>query len=276
MKITKKFSKNKALMIKNNYVAMSAMCRDRIEYIEEWLDYHLSIGVQKIILYDNLNEIPLSVSLEKYIKSRKVDVIDWNRDTLNYKQIRAQNHCVTNYQQFRWIGFLDIDEFVVLLEESTDIKTYLKEYDEHDALGLHWLLFGSNSHKARQKSVLNSYTQSCPNSTVNRHIKSFVNPRNCIISDYRDPHFIPTKKYTVNVRHERVYNAFGTGNAVIDYKMRINHYYTRSEEDYFIDKKNRGGGVIVNRVYNKIHFNDSNRENVFNDDILKTINRIGG
>lgn len=262
------FSKSKVLMIKNNYVAMSAICRDRLEYIEEWLDYHLSIGIQKIILYDNLNKTPLTVSLEKYIQQGKLDVVDWNHDTLNGKQIRAQNDCIKNYQSFRWIGFLDIDEFIVLLEESPDIKTYLKEYEKYDGIGLHWLIFGSNGHKTRQKSILKSYTQSCPNSYINRHIKSFINPKNCIIRNFRDPHFIPTKNNTVNVRHEMVYNAFGTGKAIIDYKMRINHYYTRSWEDFFIDKKKRGGGSVTDRVYNDKCYATAHTENVFNDEIL--------
>lgn len=260
---------------KKQYVAMSAMCKDRIEYILEWIDYHYMIGVQHFILYDN-NTYDLKNYLQQYIDNNIVTIIKWT-DNKTGRQIRAQNEAIRAFGTFRWIGFLDIDEFVVLLNDEMDIKSYLQKYEDYDALGLHWMMFGSNGHKVRQDSVLKSYTSSFPQSKTNCHIKSFINPKAKNITQMCKgrPHSFCTD-LAVNVLYEKSTGAFGAcgngGHAVLYKHMRINHYYTRSLED-FKEKIARGGGNLAERKYTMNHFNAYNdtKKGVFDNKILRNI-----
>jgi len=262
-------------MLHQKYIALSCICKENIDDIIEWIIYHRDIGVDAFILYNNDPEMHLYDLLPKELQSICV-VKDWFLEK-NGRQILAQKDCIKHYNQFRWIGFLDIDEYIVLLNNSTDIKQYLKNYEEYGGIGLHWLMFGSNNLMIKQSSTIYSYTQSCPSHGANIHIKSIINPKE-YTGSHSDPHFIGTKNGNVNVNKEIIYDAFGNirgtnKKPIIDINMRINHYYTKSLED-FNAKKNRGGGNMVDRIYTDTHFSSVQNENIYNDDIIRLYNRI--
>jgi hypothetical protein len=259
---------------KDKYLALHAMCKEKTEDIIEWINYHKTIGVEHFILYNNnSNEHHLYDSLPKNLHSITT-IVNWFYD-MDGRQILAQKHCIKHNQNFRWIGFLDIDEYIVPLQES-NIANILKSYEEYDGLCLHWLLFGSNGLLTRQNSTIYSYTQSCPNHGANEHIKSIINPKKYTGYHY-DPHFITTSN-SVNVNKEKVTDAFGSTRQnnrkpILDKVMRINHYYTKSLED-FSYKRDRKGGNLVNRIYSDKHFDSIQKENVYNDDIIKVYSKM--
>lgn len=258
-----------------NYIALSTMCKENLSDIIEWIEYHSAIGVDHFIVYNNDISLDL-VSLIPQNLKQITSVIPWDYN-FSGRQIYSQEHCIKHYSEFRWIGFLDIDEYIVLLNNSTDIKQYLKNYEEYGGIGLHWLMFGSNNLMIKQSSTIYSYTQSCPSHGANIHIKSIINPKE-YTGSHSDPHFIGTKNGNVNVNKEIIYDAFGNirgtnKKPIIDINMRINHYYTKSLED-FNAKKNRGGGNMVDRIYTDTHFSSVQNENIYNDDIIRLYNRI--
>ncbi len=255
----------------SNYSAISAICKNEEEYIIEWVEYHLSLGIDSILLFDNYSEKPLKDFVDKY-KKYNVHTFMWDG-----KQEEAQTHSLNYNKDFRWIGLLDIDEYIVLLEQETNINNYLKRYEDYDGLCLHWLMFGSNNHKTKQQSTIQSYTQSCPSNLANIHVKSFVNPKNYLYQQkHKTPHWMPTKNGSVNVLYQKVDNPYGgRGNKpVIDKVMRINHYYTRSYQDFFENKKPRKRYSPAG-VYKKRDYKSVQKENVYNDDIIKFCQKQG-
>jgi hypothetical protein len=258
-----------------DYIALSSMCKENIDDIIEWLEYHKAIGIDKFILYNNDSNQDLANLLPQHLKDTCL-VIDWFYD-FDGRQIVAQQHCIKKFSNFKWIGFIDIDEYIVLLDEDINIKSYIKDYEAFGGICLHWLLFGSNGHTNRQTSTIYSYTQSCPNHGANEHIKSIIDPKQ-YIGKHNDPHWLPTKNGNVNTKKEKVSDAFGSIRAehkapLIDYRMRINHYYTKSYED-FSNKKLRKGGNKVNREYKDSHFDNHQRENVYNNYIVVLYDKI--
>ena len=91
-------------MLKNNSIALHAICKDEDYYIEEWIDYHSGIGIDYFILYDNNSDISLKNKLSEY---KNVRVIQWT-DSREATQLRSQKHCIIHNQNFRWIGFLNL------------------------------------------------------------------------------------------------------------------------------------------------------------------------
>ena len=84
--------------------AVCAIAKLENNYIKEWVEYYLSIGFNKIILYDNndLDGEDLSSPLSGYIKSGQVDIID-ARGKQGY-QVEAYNDCYQKYNSLvDWI-----------------------------------------------------------------------------------------------------------------------------------------------------------------------------
>lgn len=196
-------------------------------------------------------------------------MVDWFYEN-NNRLTLSQESCIKNYSFYRWIAFLDMDEYIVLLEQKTNIKDYLVEYEEFDGICLNWLVFGANNHLDKQKSTIYSYTQSCPTHTWNEHVKSIINPSNYL--NHVNSHYMTTSNGSVNVFKEKVCGPRVKPYIIFD-KMRINHYYCRSREDFF-EKVARGGSNYPSQKYLDEHFNTLQTENVFNDDIIKLYDKI--
>jgi hypothetical protein len=267
----KNIKRNKHSKIRTG-VAICAVFKDENQYVREWIDYHIKIGIVSFLLYDNMSQIPLEHTLKEYIDKGIVKVIH-KKGEYDSRQAEAYNDSVNHLQNYEWAAYIDIDEFIVLLGEETNINDYLKKHnDTTSSIGLNWLMFGSNGHKDVQTSIINSYTQSCPGSHHNKHIKSIVRLSRFYWTD--NPHyFFITKGNIVNVREEPIKKGSPFNNPpILNEIMRINHYYTRSYEDFKLKQK-RGRGDCKLKAPDEYYLS-LQKENAQNFDIINLINRI--
>lgn len=215
--------------------------RNEGEYIEEWLEYHLMVGVTKFFIYDNESTDGLYDILVPYIEKGIVVYQEWKGDKC---QLSAYNDAIARYKnQVGYIAFIDADEFIVPTEHVMLPELILKIFaqnPEGEALGVNWRVYGSSGHINKPKGlVIENYVyRDSDISEKNRHVKSIANSRwaegfqgssHCCmlhsnkrrISEYGTPLFGPF---------------FTEGRCD---KIRINHYYTKSKEE-FVAKLNRG------------------------------------
>lgn len=253
----------------NSKVAICAVFKDENQYVKEWADYHLNIGFDYIYIYDNMSKIPASDTLKEYIRDGKIGS-EISKRTNSGRQSDCYNDSLKKLKHFDWVAYIDIDEFIVLLDNSVNIKDYLHDYSNYSAIGLNWLLFGANGHKNTQQSVLQAYTQSCPTNSANQHIKTILRPSKAICST--GPHCFKVHGGTKNINKQNINGPFNNP-AILNTKMRINHYLTRSKEDFELKKK-RGSGNMKDRKYDPNFFEVYQKENVQNYDILKTLEKI--
>lgn len=103
-----------------------AFIKQENNYIDEWLSWHLSIGVDKFILYDNNDgreDYPMTEYVSQQVAAKKVKIfnrrnehLDKNKEiSLLYKQAATD-----------WFVLLSIDEFIVLKNHSS-INEWLSE-----------------------------------------------------------------------------------------------------------------------------------------------------
>jgi len=261
-----------------NKIAICSVFKDENKYVREWINYHLAIGFDYIWMYDNESKIPLSETVADYIDQGKVGVKGFKGQHHGRQVQCCQDALVNKLKDYSWIAHIDIDEFIVLLEESQNIKDYLKEYNNCSSIGLNWLMFGSNGHIETQESVISAYTQSLPSHGANKHIKSIYQPK--YTKSTGAPHFVFTKSdkklvaggRQVNVKHKPCDRAFSEP-PVLDYKMRINHYVTRSRQDFELKQK-RGSGNSKNRNYSEEFWDGHHGEDVQNFELKENWNRI--
>ena len=121
-------------------------CIGRLEnqYIREYVEHYKNIGITNICLFDNNydGEDDFREVIGDYINEGFVILKDYrNRKVC---QLDAYNECYLTYgNEYDWIAFFDIDEFMFIHENKT-INEYLsqKEFSNYDMIHINWMLFG--------------------------------------------------------------------------------------------------------------------------------------
>ena len=115
-------------------------------YLRDFVEYYKNLGATNIVLYDNNDEhgeYPQQV-IGDYIRDGFVIYKDV-RGKHRY-QLKAYTECYDEYKtQFDWIGFIDVDEYLEILDGSR-LNDWLGRLDEQgaDAVAVFWLIYGDN------------------------------------------------------------------------------------------------------------------------------------
>lgn len=226
-------------------LALVVISKNEGPYIKEWIEYHKLVGVEKIFFYDNESIDDTFFVLTPYIESGLVEYIKIEGKA---KQLEAYNDAVFLYKDIcRYMAFIDMDEFLMPREPFLSISSIVdmllnKAGNGAVGVGINWAIFGSSHlEKAPQGLVIENFVYRGENSHWgNYHIKSICNPR--FIKKYISPHYPLYKVGAYSISEstgERIYGWFC--HSVKYSHLRINHYFTKSKEQ-FMQKRNRGLG----------------------------------
>jgi hypothetical protein len=177
-----------------NEILMSTILKDEDKYVKQWIEYHRKIGVHKIILYDNSDKNTLSELLKEYILNGVVILIKWKYTYRLEKsgfsaQTTQQNHSVYAFRASKYIGLLDIDEYVNPQDNYFDIdKTFDKIINQNNLninnysgfRLLNRFFYNPNNLDCVGYKFLNIYN--CDNFKLTSHEKNFIIPKNCNIA----------------------------------------------------------------------------------------------
>lgn len=232
------------------YLAVCAIAKNEGPYFKEWIEWHLSQGVEKFYIYDNESTDCTKEVLAPYIESGVVEYTDFP----GYRrQLAAYDDCMERHRwDTRWIAFIDLDELIVPVKDKS-IPEFLKRFEDFSAVEINWLIYGSGGAKTKTSGTMMERfkAHSVPAHYLNRHVKSVVNPRKIFtligcheaarISGYAaDSHGNPIKK---NFREREPQQDV----------IRINHYAVRSYEE-FLEKQMRGRASGTNRTVKTEYF----------------------
>lgn len=207
------------------YTSICAIAKDEDKDILEWVNYHLGIGFEHLVIYDNNSKNPLRVILREYMENRLVTVIDLPQT--DAQQLTAYYHVLHEWgQNTFWLAFIDIDEFIVPYN-NTDIRDFLDDYRDYGGIGAHWKIFSSNGHINRPSGyIIENYDKSMG---LNNHIKSIVRCSAALAPS--SPHHFNYKDgfYCVNEDFIPIndFHSYPIAN-----KIAINHYYYKSQQDF--------------------------------------------
>ncbi len=257
-------------------LAVVAIFKDEARYLKEWLDYHLLAGVEHFYLYNNDSSDDFRKVLAPYVEENLVTLINFPGRVM---QLPAFNDALEKFRfECRYLAFIDLDEFIFPKSNRsiTEVVDEILSRDSEAAgLTINWQFFGSNGNEKADYSrgVPERFTRRAPRDWSldlpdhkgNRSVKSIINPRR---ADYLwNPHFAiyfpPFHAVNENaVPVEEFLNEPVTADKIV-----VNHYFTKSVEEYG-DKINRGrSDIIANRSWEIFKVHDRNDE--FDDGILK-------
>lgn len=235
-------------------VVICAILRTENRYLEEWLDYHLSLGFDHIYLCDNAEsgeEKAEDVVANEVKYQDKVTIFHYYNKP--GQQTKAYTECYKKRElDFDWMAFIDIDEFISFPDDSEykTIKEYLSTM-KADVILLNWMVYGDNNYLCDDgRGVLERFLKPMPynfspysiflgKAPTNRHVKQIL--YSGLDLEVVSPH-IPLLK-----GNYKVVNADGklVDNVSIqkNYTFKtcyIKHFVTKSLEEYVNTKVKRG------------------------------------
>lgn len=158
--------------------AICAVVKNEQACVLEWIIYHTLLGFDAVLLLDDQ-----STDMTRIVAERAAEVYDVRVSSFHeqgeYRQRRAYERvCRVHQDEFAWIAFLDLDEYLVPRQGAT-LSHLLASHAGHAGLVLPWLMFGSAHHEQKPHGlVIEDYTlRSEFGFSPNRHAKSIVRPR---------------------------------------------------------------------------------------------------
>ena len=252
------------------YLSACLIFKNEAHYLNEWIEHYSRIGVEHFYLYDNESSDDALNTIHPWLHGNKVSYFRIDGQGM---QLAAYRHCIENFRSnHTWIAFLDIDEFL-FSPLVTDIRAVLCNFENEAGLVANWLCFGTSGYTNRSdRPVVNTYTRRCEidycdfDSNLLRdrpgavkafeagdsnyfqnprnyygqcnHIKSIVNARYVCDVGWSPHHFsYIDNKVPVTATGMPTPGPFT--NEVDINSLRINHYFTKSEEEY-MHKLRRG------------------------------------
>lgn len=175
----------------NGYFALCTQVRNE-EELDEWLEYHFRLGVSKIYMFDDESYPPLNYSIMKYIESGHVEYnYQTQHGNRNFTFNSSIRKCYEDQDNsHRWVGILDPDEFIVIVDPTKSIPDVLKHYEAYGSLSLVWKIYGSSGYIRRppKPGMISNYHHCKPDF----HVKSISQPRAFIKS--KSTHVIDLKQ----------------------------------------------------------------------------------
>ena len=203
-------------------VVVAAIFYNEAEYIKEWIDFHLMIGVDRFILYDNGSSDHFRSILQPYIDRHQVMLLPWATFLADLSAQRlAYAHAVCNCPStVDWLVFIDIDEFL-FSELSDNIRPILARFKNFATLKIPRFEFGPNGHKEKPSGlVIENYTR--------------VSKREFNLQYAWKSAVQPNKVTGIGVHEAIVHgDTFSLQPQETDLlELRINHYFSKSESEF--------------------------------------------
>lgn len=220
-------------------ISLCLIFKNEAPFLKEWLDYHITVGIDHFYLYNNNSDDNYLEIIQPYIDKGYITLIDWPE---NNAQFKAYKHCFETYKnQTNWISFLDADEFICPKYSNT-IGNWLEDFSKYHAVNLHWLMFctGGNLKHDYTKNVIEQYYSCWEN--LSPHGKCIINTRFEIANFdtwYVHHHtYMYRKLFGIKITIPAI-NQFGYM-CIVDHTwgggknklnkstIQINHYFTKS------------------------------------------------
>lgn len=224
---------------RRHYLAAASVVRNEARHIREWIEFHRIVGFEHFTIYDNASTDSTRDLLAPYVRNGLIDIVPWphflrDYDTQAMAWAHAIGHAGPNAQ---WLAFFDIDEYLYAPGAET-VAEVLREYEDLPALVVYWLMFGTSGHVAPVSGlVIEEFTQRAPVPTAPlkdptlANYKSVVQPHRIV--GVRGSHNFITDVDECNGYDEARRQIWRKNprRVTVD-RLRINHYYTKSLQEW--------------------------------------------
>lgn len=226
-------------MLKKEYtpekdLGICAIIKNEGQYIEEWIEHHINVGVSRFFLFDNDSEDDTYTKIKPFIQR---GLVVYEKISGKNRQYDAYNLTIKKYKnECKYIAFIDCDEFLMpcnTKDRLIDILTPFFKDKKIGGVAANWRMYGSSGFIEKPKDlVLCSflYRANDFNGRGNNCIKSIVNPRKVFMFFSAHYPIYLLNFYNVDENGKRVRKSYGENGELK--KIRINHYFTKSKNEW--------------------------------------------
>jgi glycosyltransferase involved in cell wall biosynthesis len=214
-------------------LAIASIAKNEAPYLKEWIEYHKIVGVEKFYIYDNGSTDNTREVLKPYIDEKTVV---YKFFPGKFKQMAAYEDAIKKYKfSTKWMIIMDLDEFIVPIQYDS-IPDFLKDFEDCEQILINLATYGSSGHKTKpQGLVIENYkkrgeldeTSVCSCRCILN--PRLVSPRSLISNRF----FTFGKTVDENKKDLGISRSFDIPCGLTARKIRGNHYYTKSLEEYF-------------------------------------------
>jgi hypothetical protein len=220
-------------------LAACMIFRNEADYLQEWLEFHESVGFEHFYLYDNRSADDWYPRIPKHLlQENRVSIVSVPAAK---SQVLAYNDCLRAVRgRVKWLALLDADEFLYPVLEGDSLVAVLSEFQEAPAVSVNWQMFGTDGHIVRPVGGVLENFKACA-ASGNQHVKLIVQPEMTIrIVNPHEALYVGGRT-AVNEQGAPVRGPRSAPPSIE--RLRINHYWTKSVEEYFLKKLSRGDAV---------------------------------
>lgn len=250
--VLQRYDSRKSNYTKTGRIALCCIAKMENDYIRFFVEYYKNLHFDKIFIYDN-NDIDgekFEDVINDYIQSGFVEIIDFRGREV--AQLPSYQDCYDRFNnQYDWIAFFDIDEFLTIADGNDDIHRFLnkKEFLPYQLLHINWKVYGDNDLLDNDgRNVIERFVEPLPYNTrmyssnlpENNHIKSIVRGGLSYVKWKKNPHTPTSVGYhCCNPLGESVdANSFAQE---YDFSVAfIRHYSTKTIGEWVRNKMKRG------------------------------------
>ena len=261
------------------FLCVGAIVKDEEKILEEWLEFHLLVGVEHFFIYDNGSADGTIDILRRYCAKGLVTLVAWPHFVEDFHtQVLAYAHCLATYgKTSRWIAFIDADEFL-FSPGSTSLQAVLAEFQRLPALVVYRYHFGTSGHRHPPTGlVTRNFIERMPTPSGKVKLKGLTAPKSivqpCKVRRILGAHTFALEGQENLIGFDEQGHAIsddGTAEIVAE-KLRINHYYARDLET-FRRRRMASGNSATNKNVSKFDKFEANLKLIDSNSVVdKTV-----
>ena len=243
----------------NNTSCIFTVIKNEQEYLDEWIKYHLNLGINHIFIFEDIDskthkeivdKYKDNVTLENIINVFPDHILSKNKN-LDFQKLYIINGLTYLQKKYNydWCFVIDIDEYITLEDCSNNLEDILDLYNEYDAVVLSWKNYGANGLIYK------------PDYSIKGIVDTFINP--AVGEIHNNSVWLTKTCYKFKIFNERFYRTHHQPSENSNWcrtnfsrdrykkiydKIYIRHYITKSWEEY-VWKLNIRGMFGTRRSY---------------------------
>ncbi len=252
-------------------LSIVAIMKNEGPYLKEWLDFHILVGVERFYLYDNGSKDNTKKILAPYIRR---GIVKYKYFPGKNKQNPAYVDAINRFsEETRWMAMIDLDEFIVPVENKT-ITEFLHTLPiDFGGLVLTWVMYGSAGHVKKPKGLVIENYKYHGDHTRQSGCKSIVNPR--LVVRQRNPHINDVAGFLIDENGKKLGKIDQAYNPPSCKKIRCNHYITKSYEEFKMRcNKGSAAGNSAGKKWSEEKFKKYDTNDIYDDIMYKYIKKL--
>ena len=215
--------------------AICAIQKQGLAYIDEWVEYNIALGFEKLFIYDNSEQFELNDWHQNHTHARSIEIKHFPGSAAQRSAYTDCGKSIQRDKSFSWIAFIDLDEFIVI-NNTTRYPTIMDLLDtvpeDDGGLVLNWRMFVLTKFNMYSNDTLQPVTLRFQyrRNGIDRRVKTIA--RTHFLKTVGHPHFVKYNSPTASVdtsgnKVDGPFNLKFTSDVVT-----LHHYHTKSLQEY--------------------------------------------